>query len=445
MNRRMVILGAGESGTGAAVLAGGKGYDVFVSDSGVIRAEYKSLLNKHGIAWEENGHTTSRILNADEIVKSPGIPDTAPVMRQVSAQGIPVISEIELAGRYSPARMICITGSNGKTTTAMLTYHLLSQAGMDVGLAGNVGKSLALQVSETPHDCYVIELSSFQLDNMYTFKADVAILLNITPDHMDRYGYDMQHYVDAKFRILQNQTSRDAFIYWNDDPVIARETAQRRPTAALYPFSDRYRPSLKGYAADGKIILETPNGVCTVEQKHIALKGVHNLYNSMAAGIAAKIMDIRDASIRASLGDFTGVEHRLEYVARVRGVDYINDSKATNVNSCRYALESVNSGIVLILGGTDKGNDYVEIETLVAEKVRALVLLGVDNTKLHAFFDSKVTQIDDARSMQEAVDIACRSAQPGDTVLLSPCCASFDLFENYEDRGKQFKTCVRNL
>jgi UDP-N-acetylmuramoylalanine--D-glutamate ligase len=441
----MVILGAGESGTGAAILAGQKGYDVFVSDFDMIRPEYKSLLDKHGIAWEENGHTMSRMLEADEIVKSPGIPDTAPVMRQVLERSIPVISEIELAGRYSDARMICITGSNGKTTTTMLTHHILSQAGLDVGLAGNVGKSLALQVAETPHDCYVIELSSFQLENMYTFKADIAILLNITPDHMDRYGYEMQHYVDAKFRILQNQTSRDAFIYWDNDPVIAREIAKHRPTVALYPFSDRYRPSLKGYAADGKIMLETQNGTCTMEQKHMALKGVHNLYNSIAAGIAAKIMDIPDENIRASLGNFAGVEHRLEYVARIRSVDYINDSKATNVNSCRYALESVNTGIVLILGGTDKGNDYAEIEALVQEKVRALVLLGVDNTKLHTCFDSKVAKIEDARSMLEAVDTACRLAQPGDTVLLSPCCASFDLFKNYEDRGKQFKTCVHNL
>jgi UDP-N-acetylmuramoylalanine--D-glutamate ligase len=445
MSKRTVILGAGESGTGAAILTKARGGDVFVSDSAAIRPPYRDMLTQRGIAWEENGHTEALILNADEIVKSPGIPDKAPVMQQIAARGIPVISEIELAGRHTDAKMICITGSNGKTTTTMLTHHILSQAGLDAGLAGNVGHSLALQVAETPHDYYVIELSSFQLDNMYDFKADIALLLNITPDHLDRYHYDMQHYVDSKFRILQNQTSKDAFIFWNDDPVIARELSRRRPQATLYPFSDRYHPSLKGYLSDGKIIIETSNGTFDMERNSLSLKGTHNLYNSMAAGIAARILDIRNERIRASLSDFTGVEHRLEMVARIRGVDYINDSKATNVNSCWYALQSIHTRLVLILGGTDKGNDYSEIEALVVTKARALIFLGADNTKLHAFFDGKVAQIADARSMKEAVDTAYRLAQKGDTVLLSPCCASFDLFKNYEDRGNRFKTCVRNL
>ncbi|MDR3195134.1 MAG: UDP-N-acetylmuramoyl-L-alanine--D-glutamate ligase [Tannerella sp.] len=445
MNRRTVILGAGESGTGAALLAQAKGEDVFVSDLSVIRPKYKEMLEARGIAWEENRHTESLILQADEVVKSPGIPDKAPVIQQIKARGIPILSEIELAGRHTQSRMICITGSNGKTTTTMLTHHILSQAGLDVGLAGNVGHSLALQVAETPHDYYVIELSSFQLDNMYDFKADIAILLNITPDHLDRYRYEMQNYVDAKFRILQNQTAEDAFIFWNDDPVIAREIARRRPQATPYPFSDRPHPSLKGFLSDGEISIETSKGTCIMNQNSIAMKGTHNLYNSMAAGIAAKLSDIRNENIRASLADFTGVEHRLERVARIKGVDYINDSKATNVNSCWYALQSINTKLVLILGGTDKGNDYSEIEPVVMKKARALIFLGADNTKLHEFFDGKVTQIEDARSMEEAVHIACRLAEKGDTVLLSPCCASFDLFKSYEDRGTQFKTCVRNL
>ncbi|MDR1335384.1 MAG: UDP-N-acetylmuramoyl-L-alanine--D-glutamate ligase [Tannerella sp.] len=446
MNRRTVILGAGESGTGAAILAKARGADVFVSDSAAIRPPYRDMLTQRGIAWEENGHTETLILNADEIVKSPGIPERASVMRQVAARGIPVISEIELAGRHTDAKMICITGSNGKTTTTMLTHHILSRAGLDAGLAGNVGRSLALQVAEEPHDCYVVELSSFQLDNMYDFRADVAILLNITPDHLDRYGHDLQNYADAKFRILRNQTEKEAFVFWNDDPFIARELSLRSPPSALYPFSDRYHPSLKGYlSADGKMIIETFNGIFDMERKSLSLKGTHNLYNSMAAGIAASILDIRNEKIRESLSDFAGVEHRLETVARVRGVDYINDSKATNVNSCWYALQSVPAKLVLILGGTDKGNDYSEIEALVMKKVRALVFLGADNSKLHGFFDGKGLPVADARSMEEAVNAAGRLARKGDTVLLSPCCASFDLFENYEDRGNRFKACVLNL
>ncbi len=445
MKKRMVILGAGESGTGAAVLAKAKGYDVFVSDLSSVKPKYKEMLDARGICWEEGRHTEADILDADEVVKSPGIPDKAPIVQKLKALGTPVISEIELAGRYTDARMICITGSNGKTTTTMLTYHILREAGLDVGLAGNVGNSLALQVAEEPHAAYVIELSSFQLDNMYDFKADIAVLLNITPDHLDRYAYEMQNYIDAKFRIIQNQTAADAFVFWNDDPIIAREIARRQPAATLYPFALTPGAGAKGYTDQHKIVIETSNGTFTMEQDLLALTGTHNLYNSLASGIAAKIVDIHDEKIRASLSDFTGVEHRLEKVARVRGVDYINDSKATNVNSCWYALQSMVTPVVLILGGTDKGNDYSEIEELVKKKARALIFLGADNTKLHAFFDGKASRIEDAHSMEEAVAKAYKLAVKGDTVLLSPCCASFDLFRSYEDRGDQFKACVRSL
>ena len=445
MGKKMVILGAGESGTGAAVLAKAKGYDVFVSDLSVIKPVYKEMMDARGIAWEEGQHTESIVLAADEIVKSPGIPDKAAIIKKLKEKGTSIISEIEFAGRYTNSKMICITGSNGKTTTTMLTYHILKQAGLDVGLAGNVGNSLALQVAEQPHAYYVLELSSFQLDNMYDFKADVAILMNITPDHLDRYNYEFQNYVDSKFRIIQNQTEEDVFIYWNDDPVIAREIAKHNPKAALYPFSETKKEGVKAFTENKQIVIETDNGIFTMDQDQLALTGTHNLYNSLASGIAAKVTDIKDDEIRASLSDFAGVEHRLEKVARVRGVDYINDSKATNVNSCWYALQSMNTPVVLILGGTDKGNDYTEIEELVKNKVHSMIFLGVDNTKLHAFFDGKVPVIEDAQSMEEAISKAYKLASKGDTVLLSPCCASFDLFKNYEDRGNQFKACVLNL
>lgn len=445
MGKKMVILGAGESGTGAAVLAKAQGYDVFVSDLSVIKPVYKEMMDARGIAWEEGQHTESIVLAADEIVKSPGIPDKAAIIKKLKEKGTSIISEIEFAGRYTNSKMICITGSNGKTTTTMLTYHILKQAGLDVGLAGNVGNSLALQVAEQPHAYYVLELSSFQLDNMYEFKADVAILMNITPDHLDRYNYEFQNYVDSKFRIIQNQTEEDVFIYWNDDPVIAREIAKHNPKAALYPFSETKKEGVKAFTENKQIVIETDNGIFTMDQDQLALTGTHNLYNSLASGIAAKVTDIKDDEIRASLSDFAGVEHRLEKVARVRGVDYINDSKATNVNSCWYALQSMNTPVVLILGGTDKGNDYTEIEELVINKVHSLIFLGVDNTKLHAFFDGKVPVIEDAQSMEEAISKAYKLASKGDTVLLSPCCASFDLFKNYEDRGNQFKACVLNL
>lgn len=445
MEKRIVILGAGESGAGAAVLAKVKGFDVFVSDFSAIKPRYKALLDKYGIEWEEGKHTEEKVLSGNEIIKSPGIPDKAPIIKKLKEQGTPVISEIEFAGRYTSSKMICITGSNGKTTTTMLTYHILKNAGLDVGLAGNVGNSLALQVAVEPHAYYVIELSSFQLDNMYDFKADIAILLNITPDHLDRYNYEMQNYVNAKFRVLQNQTENDAFIYWNDDPIIARELRKHPAMATCYPFAETEENGIKGFVKDKQIVIQTPNGMFKMEQDILALTGTHNMYNSLASGIAAKLLDIQDEKIRASLSDFKGVEHRLEKVVRVRGVDYINDSKATNVNSCWYALQSMTTKVVLILGGTDKGNDYTEIDDLVKSKARALIFLGVDNNKLHTFFDGKVDKIEEAYSMEEAVNKAYQLAEKGDAVLLSPCCASFDLFKSYEDRGEQFKTCVRNL
>lgn len=445
MNKRIVVLGAGESGAGAAVLAKVKGFDVFVSDMSLIKDAYKALLNKYEIEWEDGRHSIEKILNADEIIKSPGIPDTAPVIREIQKKGIPIISEIEFAGRYTHAKMICITGSNGKTTTTLLTYHILKNAGLNVGLAGNVGKSLALQVATENFDYYVIELSSFQLDNMYKFKADIAVLLNITPDHLDRYGYDMQNYINAKFRITQNQTPNDAFIYWNDDPIITKELKAHDLKARLYPFSEEKEEGVKAYTENNQIVIDAPNDTLTISEDDLALQGRHNLYNSMAASISAKVLDIKKEDIREGLKDFKGVEHRLEKVARVRGVEFINDSKATNVNSCWYALESMRTKVILILGGKDKGNDYSEIEELVKEKVNAIICLGVDNSKLHAFFERKVPHIEDASSMKEAVDKAFACAQKGETVLLSPCCASFDLFKSYEDRGEQFKECVRNL
>ncbi|MDR0505360.1 MAG: UDP-N-acetylmuramoyl-L-alanine--D-glutamate ligase [Dysgonamonadaceae bacterium] len=443
--RRIAILGAGESGSGAAVLAKKQGFDVFVSDLSEIKPQYREILEKNMIAYEYKKHTESLILNADEVIKSPGIPEKAPLIQKLKAQGTPVISEIEFAGRYTDAKKICITGSNGKTTTTMLTYHILKNAGLNVGLAGNVGNSFAMQVAENDYDCYVIELSSFQLDGMYDFKADIAVLLNITPDHLDRYDYDMQNYVNSKFRILQNQTENDAFIYWNDDPLIAQEIKKLKPKSTLYPFSDKKTDETKAYVENKKIIIKTYNDTFTMEEELVALTGRHNLYNSLASGIAAKLLDIKNDSIRQSLSDFRGVEHRLEKVARVRGVEYVNDSKATNVNSCWYALQSMKPPVVLILGGTDKGNDYGEIELFVKEKCRALIFLGIDNSKLHHFFDGKIGTIRDAASMKEAVDQAYEIGQMGDTVLLSPCCASFDLFQNYEDRGRQFKDCVRRL
>ena len=430
---------------GAAVLAKVKGMDVWLSDMGTIAQKYKDTLQENGIDWEEGHHTESKILDADEIVKSPGIPLTAPIIVKAQSKNIPIISEIEFAGRYTDAKMVCITGSNGKTTTTMLTYHILKNAGVNVGLAGNVDKSLALQVAKEHHDVYVVELSSFQLDNMYEFKANVAVLLNITPDHLDRYDHKMENYAAAKFRIMRNQTKDDAFIYWQDDPIIAAQLRQVETEARLFPFSARKTPDSAAFMHDGRLAFNVEGDSWEISADELSLHGLHNIYNSMAAGISASLLDIRKDDIRKSLMDFEAVEHRLEYVRTLRGVRYINDSKATNVNSTWYALESMKSKVVLVLGGKDKGNDYSEIEDFVRDKVKAIVCLGVDNRKLHDFFHDKVAVMEDAGSMAECVAKCEALASEGDTVLLSPCCASFDLFKSYEDRGKQFKECVNEL
>ena len=442
--KKIVVLGAGESGTGAAILAKAKGFDVFVSDMSSIKDYYRSELDARGIEWEQEHHTEKRILAADEVIKSPGIPKEAPIIRKLMEKGIPIISEIEFAGRYTNAKMICITGSNGKTTTTSLIYHIFKMAGMNVGLAGNIGSSLAWQVAEKNYDYYVIELSSFQLDNMYDFKADIAILMNITPDHLDRYDHEMQNYVDAKMRVIRNQTSDDSFVYWSDDPIITRELKKYGLKATLYPFAEAKREDLAAYVEDGTLYFSRPYAF-NMEQESLALTGKHNLYNSMAAGISANIAGIKSETIRKALQTFQGVEHRLERVARVNGIDFINDSKATNVNSCWYALQSMPVKCVLILGGKDKGNDYNEIAGLVKEKCCGLVYLGLHNEKLHGFFDGFGLPVADVQSMKDAVDAAYRMAKKGEIVLLSPCCASFDLFKSYEDRGDQFKACVRVL
>ncbi len=444
MMKKIAILGAAESGTGAAILAKKEGYDVFVSDMSPIKERYKKMLDDRQIVWEEGHHTEARILDAEEIVKSPGIPDEAPIVKKAIEKGIRIISEIEFAGRYTNSKMICITGSNGKTTTTSLIYHIFKTAGYDAGLAGNIGNSLALQVAEEPHEYYIIELSSFQLDNMYDFRADIAILLNITPDHLDRYGNCMQNYVDAKMRITRNQTSEDAFIYWADDPIIKRELEKYDIKAVQCPFSEVKKKGVIGYMEEGQYKIEYPTPF-NMEQEELSLTGRHNIYNSLAAGIASNISGIKKDIIRQSLSDFPGVEHRLERVCKVDGVEYINDSKATNVDACWYALESMKTPTILIIGGKDKGNDYEPIRELVKKKCAGLVFLGADNTKLHDFFDSLGIPVRDTHSMKDCV-AACREmAKPGDTVLLSPCCASFDLFKNMEDRGEQFKTLVREL
>jgi UDP-N-acetylmuramoylalanine--D-glutamate ligase len=442
--KRIVILGAGESGAGAAVLAKKEGFDVFVSDMSKIKDKYKRLMDDHQIEWEEGRHTEAKILNADEVIKSPGIPDTAPMVKKLRDQGTHIISEIEFAGRYTHSKMICITGSNGKTTTTSLIYHIFRDAGYDAGLAGNIGNSLALQVAEDPHEYYIIELSSFQLDNMYDFRANIAILLNITPDHLDRYDNCMQNYVDSKMRIIQNQTADDAFVYWNDDPIIKRELEKYDIKAVQCPFSELKERGSIGYIEEGQYKIEYPTPF-NMEQEELSLTGKHNIYNSLAAGIASNISGIRKENIRKSLSDFPGVEHRLERVTTVRGVNYVNDSKATNVDACWYALESMRTKVILIIGGKDKGNDYNAIRDLVLQKCSGLVYLGADNTKLHNFFDPLGIPVRDTHSMRECVEACYEMAKPGETVLLSPCCASFDLFKNMEDRGEQFKTLVRNL
>ena len=443
MEKRIVILGGGESGCGAAILAKKLGFDVFLSDYGTIADKYKQMLDEQEIPWEEGKHTKELILNAGEVIKSPGIPNEAPMVVQIKDAGIPIISEIEFAGRYTRAKMVCITGSNGKTTTTSLIYHIFREAGLDVGLAGNIGNSLALQVAEGDKDYYIVELSSFQLDNMYEFRANVAVLLNITPDHLDRYGYNMQNYVDAKLRILQNQQPDDAFVYWNDDPIIKKELPKYRH-GKLYPFAEKLQEGSAAYTHEEKLIFTEPTPF-NMELEELSLTGKHNLYNSMAAGISANVAGIRKETIREALSTFAGVEHRLEKVATVDGVEYINDSKATNVNSCWYALQSMKKKTILILGGKDKGNDYSEIAELVKSKCAGLVFLGADNSKLQEFFKEYGLPIADTHSIEECVEAARRMAKSGEVVLLSPCCASFDLFKSYEDRGRQFKDLVHKL
>jgi UDP-N-acetylmuramoylalanine--D-glutamate ligase len=446
MNSRIVILGAGESGTGAAILARKHGFDVFVSDNGPIKPKYKEMLYDYEIQWEENKHTEKLILDASEIIKSPGIPERSPIVQLIRKKGIRIISEIEFAARYTGAKKICVTGSNGKTTTTSLIHHMMKKAGLNVGMAGNIGKSFALQVAEEEYDYYVLELSSFQLDGLYEFKADIAILLNITPDHLDRYDYNLQEYVDSKFRITRNLSEDEFFVFCSDDEITIRELEKIVLKAKQLPFARRKKDKEIAYIDDeDRLRIDYDGSDFSISVSDLILKGKHNQYNSMAAGIAGSVLKIRKDVIRESLMDFQGVEHRMESVLNVHGIHFINDSKGTNVNSTWYALESVPTKIVWIAGGVDKGNDYEELMDLVKEKVKALVCLGKDNAKLHKFFDGVIPTITDTDNMTEAVKTAYYLATDGDTVLLSPACASFDLFENYEDRGWQFKKAVGNL
>jgi UDP-N-acetylmuramoylalanine--D-glutamate ligase len=444
-HKRLVVLGGGESGVGAAILGVAKGFETFVSDLGAILPDFKTDLTRYNIPFEENQHTPELILNADLVVKSPGIPDKAPMIQSLVKAGIPIISEIEFAGRYTSATTICITGSNGKTTTTLLIYDLLKRAKLNVGLAGNIGKSFARQVAEENFDYYVLEISSFQLDGMFEFRANIAVLTNITPDHLDRYNYQMQNYTDSKFRIIQNQTNEDFFIYNDDDPVIAEELAKRNLPAKLLPFSI-FHPLQEGaWVEDKTMKINVFNNIFDMTILELALQGKHNLNNSMAAGISGMVLKLRKDDIRECLSDFQGVEHRLERFMRVHDIEFINDSKATNINSVWYALESMTTKVVWIVGGIDKGNDYSQLFDLVKEKVKAIVCMGVDNSKIKAAFADKGIEIVDTKSMNEAVRSAYFLASKGDSVLLSPACASFDLFKNYEDRGRQFKEAVRNL
>ncbi len=443
-NKHIVILGAGESGVGAAILAKKQEWNVFVSDAGKIKADYKTELDNNQIEWEENTHSTDRIFQAELIVKSPGIPETTDLMRALRNKQVKIISEIEFAGYYTRGKSICVTGSNGKTTTTMLTHHILKKAGWDVGLAGNVGKSFAKQVAEGDHDWYVLELSSFQLDDMFDFKADIGILTNITPDHLDRYENQMQKYVDSKFRILNNQNHEDWFIYNYDDPIIREELSKRKLSMNLAPFSLKEEIKVGAYAVNNQLIINIKDQL-TMSIHELALKGKHNTQNSLAAGIAARLVEIRKSIVRESLEDFENVEHRLEFVAKVNGIEFINDSKATNINSTWYALETMENPVVWVMGGVDKGNDYSELSNLVKDKVKAIICLGIDNQKIIKAFRHLVETIVEVGSATEAVAYAYRLAKKNETVLLSPACASFDLFENYEDRGNQFKQAVRKL
>ena len=443
-NKHIVILGAGESGVGAAILAKKQEWNVFVSDAGKIKADYKTELDNNQIEWEENTHSTDRIFQAELIVKSPGIPEKTDLMRALRKKQVKIISEIEFAGYYTRGKSICVTGSNGKTTTTMLTHHILKKAGWDVGLAGNVGKSFAKQVAEGDHDWYVLELSSFQLDDMFDFKADIGILTNITPDHLDRYENQMQKYVDSKFRILNNQNHEDWFIYNYDDPIIREELSKRKLSMNLAPFSLKEEIKVGAYAVNNQLIINIKDQL-TMSIHELALKGKHNTQNSLAAGIAGRLVEIRKSVVRESLEDFENVEHRLEFVAKVNGIEFINDSKATNINSTWYALETMENPVVWVMGGVDKGNDYSELSNLVKDKVKAIICLGIDNQKIIKAFGHLVETIVEVGSATEAVAYAYRLAKKNETVLLSPACASFDLFENYEDRGNQFKQAVRKL
>ena len=442
---RLVVLGGGESGVGTAVLAKVKGYDVFLSDMGKISEDYAAMLDKWEIPYEQGKHTEGLILNADEIVKSPGIPTTAPMVQKVMQEGINVISEIEFAGRYDSAKKICITGSNGKTTTTSLIYHLLCQAGLNVGLGGNIGKSYAYQVATESYDIYVLELSSFQLDNVYDFKADIAIITNITPDHLDRYDHKMENYVKSKFRITRNMSDDDCFIFCSDDEITINHLNQIVVKAQKLPFTQKNTVEQGAYLAGDRMVVKYKDEECDVFLKELALGGRHNVYNSMAAAIAAKVMDIDNEQIRNGLATFQTVEHRLEKVLSIGDVLYINDSKATNVDAAWYALECQTRPVIWIVGGTDKGNDYSSLVPLAKEKVKGMICMGVDNTKFHESFEGIVPQILDVTSAEAAVKAAHEMASAGDVVLLSPCCASFDLFKNYEDRGRQFKEAVRKL
>ncbi len=442
--QNIIVLGAGESGLGAAILAKKEGYSVFVSDQGSIKDEYRKSLKEYDIEFEEGKHSFDRIQNADCLIKSPGIPSNLPFIQSFIQTGKKVLSEIEFAAPYCKAKTICITGSNGKTTTTMLTHHILKKAGIKVGLAGNVGFSFAKQVANEDFDWYVIELSSFQLEEMFEFRADIAIVLNITPDHLDRYDYDMQKYVDAKFRILQNQRKEDWLIYNYDDPILRKEIEERKPIMRIAPFSLTEKQEVGGYIDQEQLIINIQKQF-TMSIHELALKGKHNAQNSLASGIAARVLEIRNETIRQSLTDFVNVEHRMEFVAKVHGIEFINDSKATNINSAWYALETMDKPTVWIVGGVDKGNDYSELTELVKEKVKAIICLGKDNHKIISAFEGVVDTIIEASSAMEAVAYAYRLAQTEETVLLSPACASFDLFENYEDRGKQFKNAVRSL
>ena len=442
---RVVVLGGGESGVGSAVLAKVKGFDVFLSDMGKLSEKYIAMLEEWNIPYEQGGHSEEMILNADEVIKSPGIPETAPMVQKIMEKGIGVISEIEFAGRYDSAKKVCITGSNGKTTTTSLIFHLLQQAGLNVGLGGNIGKSYAYQVATEQHDIYVLELSSFQLDNVYDFKADIAIITNISPDHLDRYDYNMENYVKSKFRITRNMSSEDCFIFCSDDDITVNHLNQIVVKAQKLPFTQKDEVAQGAFVKEDKMIIRYKEQECDMYLQELALGGKHNIYNSMAAAIAAKAMDIDNAVIRNGLASFQAVEHRLEKVLSIREVLYINDSKATNVDAAWYALECQTRPVIWIVGGTDKGNDYSSLLELAREKVKAIICLGVDNAKIHAAFEGIVPQMCDVTSAADAVKTADSLATPGDVVLLSPCCASFDLFKNYEDRGRQFKEAVRNL